>query len=194
MKNPGLIHFFIPPVMPKENGPFLSSFIFGTATAEHIYIGGSDGQSCLYKDQDECWWCESGGAPTATCMAGYAGCFSTSHTSGIGKSPLSTTSDGTKTIYTCTSSGWIAQTSSGGGDSSQCDRYSYKSPTDNLCYPCPEPDFTTEDGEQLLPRGDNYLYLLTGCNIYVNNFTSYKDKTGIFVFTESNTCYHSGIL
>jgi len=56
------------------------------------------------------------------------------------------------------------------------------------------PDFTYEDGIDLMPRGDNYQFLLTGCNIFLSTGTVYKDDTGLFVYTENVTCYHSGKL
>jgi len=56
------------------------------------------------------------------------------------------------------------------------------------------PDFTYEDGTDLMPRGDNYQFLLTGCNIFLSTGTVYKDDTGLFVYTENVTCYHSGKL
>lgn len=179
--------FFSPFFAPKENGPFFAVMVCCAANAGANVTG-----NCLYKDMYECWWCPVGGTkPGATCTAGYAGCLNNSYISDIGDSPVTVQNGSQTTTYTCTAAGWEAKTS--GGSSSSCDRYSYYQPGYG-CKTCPLPDFTYEDGTDLMPRGDNYQFLLTGCNIYVSTGAVYKDDTGLFVYTDNATCYHSGKL
>lgn len=63
---------------------------------------------------------------------------------------------------------------------------------------CPYADFqmVNVDGTaiDILPRGDNYEYKLTGCNVQVTPESEYVDETGTFVFSEYAQCFHSGTL
>jgi len=171
--------------MPKENGPFFVAMLCCQSNAATNVSG-----NCLYRNQLECWWCPVGGTkPGATCSAGYAGCLQSSYVSNIGDSPVTEQNGSETKKYTCTSSGWQVTTS--GGSSTSCDRYSYYHPGYG-CRQCPLPDFTYEDGGDLLPHGDNYEFLLTGCRIYVGDGELYKDDTGVFMYKEPVTCYHDG--
>ena len=152
-------------------------------------------QSCLYGNQMmECWFCNAyDSEPDGNCVKGYPGCLGLSNINEIGESPVSETDGTTKITYRCSDTGWtidISETS----PSSTCDRYSYRNEA-GVCIMCPDPNFMyLESGEYPVPRGDNYYFLLTGCNISVAADTEYFDATGIFTFTESTTCPHDGIL
>ena len=144
---------------------------------------------CLYHgDQENCTWCEPGGTQPGSCIKGYASC-----STDVTVSAVNTSITLLDYKWTCTPSGW---TSSYNPTPTNCDRYSYK--FNGECVMCPYPDFkilnvdgTTAD---IFPRGDNWEYKLTGCNIQVNPSQEYIDQTGRFIFSDVVQCFHSGIL
>lgn len=153
------------------------------------------GNYCLYKGAAECWWCNTGGAiPPGNCVQGYAGCSTSSHISQSGDSPLTENDGTTITKWTCGRGGWTSTKTPVSGGGGTCDRYSYRD-ENGVCHICPDPDFVSlETGEAPFPRGDNYYFLLTGCNIQVDSYTQYSDTSGLFNFGNNVQCYHDGKL
>lgn len=156
----------------------------------------------------QCGWCNPGEMPPDNCIQGYAGCSTFGYIANTGDmlrdkngNIIAQTENDIQTRYKCTTTGWQKMQydiSSGSGDSSKCDRYSYYDSKLGICLLCPDTNVYTDAilaaESQVLARGDNYQFLLTGCNYWANSGQEFYDKTGAFIFTEDRVCFHDGLL
>ncbi len=143
----------------------------------------------------QCGWCNPGEMPPGNCIQGYAGCSTFGYIANVGDmlhdkngNIIAKTENNIQTMYKCTTTGWQKlQYDLSAGDSSNCDRYSYYDSELGKCLLCPDTNVytapTMTEETQVLARGDNYQYLLTGCH-YQTSPVPYFDKTGTFTFTQ----------
>lgn len=163
-------------------------------------------------DGYKCAWCGTDPAP-GNCIQGYAGCIDYGYVANTSEKFMSETGavyqartgDKTGVQYRCTDRGWVAinVTMPGtGGDVTPetvtCNRYTYRDPRTGECANCPaagvftQPDLDPES--EVFVRGDNYEQLLTGCHYGYSAGEQYYDETGSFVFVNTGTCNHNGLI
>jgi len=201
--------------MPKENGPFFAVLcvVSGGVNAATTQVNGLGVWAAGYcagggttELPNQCAWCNANQAPTSNCSPTYAGCVDNMYIAKAGEmlqdrdgNTMAMTVDDTLTMYKCTTNGWEKiESQISGGDGSSCDRYSYYNSDVGACLNCPNSGvFTSPDlaaDSELLARGDNYQFLLTGCHYFVSKSEIYCDETGSFVFLQDSQCTHDGML
>ncbi len=197
--------------MLKKNVPFYCAILTANAANTDVtqlstwadgYCAGGESDTIGY----QCGWCSPGNEPPTNCIAAYPGCVDFAYIAVVNDvlrdksgNIIVKTENNIQTMYKCTTTGWQkVEYDLSGGDDSNCDRYSYYDSVLNMCMLCPDTNVYTDaslaDDTQVQARGDNYQYLLTGCNYWVYSKNQYYDKTGTFTFQQDVNCFHDGKL